>query len=470
MAENNTINKINTRIVLKNDTSTNWESSTLVLLKGEIAIATDLNKIKIGDGTKTWNELEYVGASIEEILTAVDSAYKDEDGKLIEDLMVRTDVQYVTYNGTISEFKAISEDITSIVPERSDRDYISGDMIVVELSIADENSNVNIIQYAYMYDGEKFTSLNIGTDAETVYFSQDLTITANVGVQTIDTTGSKTLNTTGKNVKQVFDMLFAEEKDPSKTLPSVSSVTIKQNGTALTKNSTYEVGTKIIPSYSVAFNAGSYTYGPATGCAVTAYHVNDSIADTEAGHAELSTQTGSFSEFELADGQTYKISATIDYSEGATPVTNLGNSCSSQKIASGTTRSKDSYTISGYRKMFWGGLVSPSTGDGAVALDTDVIRGLSKSQAAGSATLTVKAADYANAKRIIVAIPTSSNKSITEVLLASLANTPITGQFVLQDNTIDVEGANEYTAKPYKIYIYEPAQIDAGEIYTIKIG
>ena len=120
--------------------------------------------------------------------------------------------------------------------------------------------------------------------------------------------------------------------------------------------------------------------------------------------------------------------------------------------------------------MFWGGLVSPSTGDGAVALDSDVIRGLSKSQAAGSATLTVKAADYANAKRIIVAIPTSSNKSITEVLLASLANTPITGQFVLQDNTIDVEGANEYTAKPYKIYIYEPAQIDAGEIYTIKIG
>jgi effector-binding domain-containing protein len=53
------IQQILTRIVIRNDSSINWESSNPVLLKGEMGVDTDLNKIKIGDGFKTWKELSY---------------------------------------------------------------------------------------------------------------------------------------------------------------------------------------------------------------------------------------------------------------------------------------------------------------------------------------------------------------------------------------------------------------------------
>ena len=34
-----------------------------ILLKGEIGIEIDTNKIKIGDGVKTWTQLDYVNSS-----------------------------------------------------------------------------------------------------------------------------------------------------------------------------------------------------------------------------------------------------------------------------------------------------------------------------------------------------------------------------------------------------------------------
>lgn len=56
---------LNTRIVLKNDSSANWlANSAQVLLKGEVGIeftAEGKAKLKIGDGVKTWEELEYFG-------------------------------------------------------------------------------------------------------------------------------------------------------------------------------------------------------------------------------------------------------------------------------------------------------------------------------------------------------------------------------------------------------------------------
>ena len=50
---------ISTRILLKNDTLANWQSSRLLLKKGEVALALsgDQYLIKIGDGTKIWADL-----------------------------------------------------------------------------------------------------------------------------------------------------------------------------------------------------------------------------------------------------------------------------------------------------------------------------------------------------------------------------------------------------------------------------
>lgn len=47
------------KIQLRHDTLTNWSTYNPVLLKGEVAIETDTNKMKIGDGTTAYNSLEY---------------------------------------------------------------------------------------------------------------------------------------------------------------------------------------------------------------------------------------------------------------------------------------------------------------------------------------------------------------------------------------------------------------------------
>lgn len=53
---------INTRQKQKYDTSTNWINNNPVLLAGEIGIESDTNKMKVGNGTSTWNNLEYAGS------------------------------------------------------------------------------------------------------------------------------------------------------------------------------------------------------------------------------------------------------------------------------------------------------------------------------------------------------------------------------------------------------------------------
>ena len=52
---------LNVRQKQKYDTASNWTTNNPVLLAGEIGIESDTNKLKIGDGTTTWNSLSYVG-------------------------------------------------------------------------------------------------------------------------------------------------------------------------------------------------------------------------------------------------------------------------------------------------------------------------------------------------------------------------------------------------------------------------
>lgn len=55
--------RLNTKIVIRNDSLTNWgNNADVVLLQGEIAIAFDTNgkiHLKIGDGVKTWAQLDW---------------------------------------------------------------------------------------------------------------------------------------------------------------------------------------------------------------------------------------------------------------------------------------------------------------------------------------------------------------------------------------------------------------------------
>ena len=57
--------ELRTRIKLRKDTESNWESVNPVLLNGEIAISLDVAKgnairLKVGDGLKTYNQLSFL--------------------------------------------------------------------------------------------------------------------------------------------------------------------------------------------------------------------------------------------------------------------------------------------------------------------------------------------------------------------------------------------------------------------------
>ena len=53
-------NQISTRILIRNDELSNWESSSVKLLAGEIALARRDDgsyEMRVGKGDKTWSEL-----------------------------------------------------------------------------------------------------------------------------------------------------------------------------------------------------------------------------------------------------------------------------------------------------------------------------------------------------------------------------------------------------------------------------
>lgn len=52
-----------TKIQIRRGTAAQWTSANPILLSGEQGLETDTGKVKIGDGSSTWNTLGYVYAS-----------------------------------------------------------------------------------------------------------------------------------------------------------------------------------------------------------------------------------------------------------------------------------------------------------------------------------------------------------------------------------------------------------------------
>lgn len=52
-------------IQLRRGTEAEWIEKNPILYKGEPALSTDKNKLKIGDGVSYWSDLEYIGTDYE---------------------------------------------------------------------------------------------------------------------------------------------------------------------------------------------------------------------------------------------------------------------------------------------------------------------------------------------------------------------------------------------------------------------
>ncbi len=286
----------------------------------------------------------------------------------------------------------------------------------------------------------------MGATADTVMFNSDLTITADVGVHTVGSSGSKTLPTTGKSLKQVMDMLFAEEKNPTITQPSVNIT--------LTGAGAKEVGTMFTPNYSASLNPGSYQFGPATGVTASSWNITDTNGGSK------TTASDSFAEFQVIDSTNYKITAVAQHTEGVAPNTNLGNPYEAGKITAGS-KTKVSSTVTGYRNSFYGTLTNKNE------LISAVIRTLTKSNKALANGTTFNITIPLGALRVVIAYP-ATLRALTSVLDVNGLNAQIVTSFA--ESRINVEGLNSYQAIEYRVYTLDFANPnDTANTYKVTI-
>lgn len=408
--------QLNTRIVLRNDTTANWlTNEDQVLLKGELGIEfqeAGNPKIKIGDGVTTWKNLEYFGSDVKE-----------------------AGVFQVTLADGQDDVGAIGSAVDEATLQK-------GDIAIVKKPITSDKAEYT----AYVYDGSNWCAMDGNYNAENVYFDEDLMTTSAIGNITLSN-GQATIAATGKNLKEVFQTIFVQEKNPTITQPSVSL--------SLTNSGAKEVGTSIAPSYSASLNVGSYQYGPATAVSATNWSVTDTSGNT------ATTASGTFSTMTVTDSTNYKVTATATHSAGAVPKTNIGNSYSAGQISAGT-KTATSSAITGYRNTFYG---TYTTTDGTI--DSDYIRALTASNGAWSAGRTFTITIPVGAKRAIFAYP-ATNRDVNSVKDVNGMNAEVKSAFV--KSTVSVKGANSYNGIDYKVYVCDFAEaVATANKYTVTI-
>lgn len=435
------MDSLKTRVVLRNDSSANWEAhESTVLLKGEVGIEFNPEaatigskvKMKIGDGVHTWAELPYFGG---------------EEAKTFQ-------------VGSLDEI--------------TDVDLAVGDTAVVKTAIyvdANNEANSKYSYTGYIYNGTGWAAMDGNYNADNVYFDEDMMVTKEIGYITI-ANGQGKIPSKGKNLTGVFEAMFVKESNPSKTDPSVS--------VTLTGAGSYEVGTKVTGvKYSASFEDGKYTYGPEpTGAVTTKWEITatNGHSKTVSPAEGETTVAGSVSNVALddvtvTDDTNFTVTAKATHTAGLTPKTNKGNDCtdSSKKITAGT-KTKTSSAIKGYRSFFYGVL---DTSSADAPLTSAIVRGLTNGGAYdGEKSLELNGNAVEGAKRIVIAVPSNSTRGgLSEVILTSAMNTPITDSYTKTTAAVKVKGVSEEsTAVDYTVWVYEPASIDAGEVHAIKLA
>lgn len=299
---------------------------------------------------------------------------------------------------------------------------------------------------------------------EDVIFDTDLVTTYQIGNYTL-TNGMATIPTKNKNLKEVWDMIYQTELQPTIAQPSYTFTAPSGSG---------EVGTTFtLPTATFKITSvGSYSYndtgikfsGSITGGDNTT-NFSDLVTD---GVAQV-TATGNNTYTD--DIITFSFSGKYSHNEGDTPLTNLGNVSTNSAIVAVTDEAiSTSCTFTGYRKMFVGCLTAEQA---KVAFTSAEIRGFNKvsTQASRSEkSFTVPS----GTKQIVVAYPASL--TYNSAVVPTLKYEALGEWFTEHNNNItslgavDVYGANNATATSYYVYSFTHAGVFASDTnYKIKI-
>ena len=208
MATTNEMKIMNTRVAMKTDVSSNWESSTKQLLKGEIAFCrlsgdlSDMYEMRIGVGDKTWKELS--GSNIRIPASSVAG---------LEEAIASLSTSFYR--------EAAFEDLPTV-------GVTNGSIAVVEKTINAEKKIVERTAYVWNSanpEANKWEALDGNYSAENVYFKNDLTCAGSytrVGNIEKTQTGTTTIEAAGKSVKDVFTKIFTKAESGTTTNPSIT--------------------------------------------------------------------------------------------------------------------------------------------------------------------------------------------------------------------------------------------------------
>lgn len=368
---------LNTIIQLRQGTTAEWESSKLILKKGEMGLeylSDGTVKIKAGDGVHPFFDQEINGENLSGL------PYVGSD---VKDAQVFQMTTPEAYDSTKTDNELIAELV-------SGAELQAGDVAIIKRYIAKDDTT-KISYTSYVYENSVWEAMDGNYSADNVYFKDDITLAGSYTTIGNVNINDGTLSAKGKSLSALMQSIFTKELWPSKSIPTLKLEITANNDDSGEVGSTYK-----LPSAKVTVTGvGSYTYGPATGIKFTTGNLtlscsgptgNASVSNTtdlgKDGYITLAAPTSSDSTFELIYKDTaeiYAFTASGTYTAGVTPVTNLGNPCDSDyKISSDTitiTASQDdnrgNVKRTGYRKIFAGGTT--------VTLNSETIRGFSYS-------------------------------------------------------------------------------------------
>lgn len=445
----NLINKDSDTLYFISETDENSGSLYLgsKLISGEINTISELEDVLINENISDGSILVYdkdtskwVNKSIIDAIGIMEPASQDSIGSIglvpapglgQQNYFLRGDGQWVpisTAGGSSSQvFEVITQYIDGTL-ETHDQALLRvvglatlsrGDIGIVK----DLISNNNYQYSAYVYNGLEWIAMTGNYSADKIYFNNDFIFTKDIGTVKVPSSGSITIPAAGKNLKDFFSSIFAQEEHP--TLPNTSATITSSNIGAK------EVGSRVSIAYTFTTKADPYKYGPVNNVKWSNY--------TATFNGEtLNTFSGTFSPVEVTDGINLTITGSVEQSAGAIPVTNLGNHYPSAQIQAKTWNNLVANgALTGYRAWFCG----YKNGENAL-VDPTAITGQQIRDLGNSSNGQWKSSmNISQMKQMFFAAP--AGRGYKPVVKDASTTAP---QTVLGPITVYVPGANNYVS------------------------
>ena len=384
----------------------------------------DVGDWLISDGTK-WSKVDNVDAvtSVNGKKGAVVIGMEDIDG--LQEAIQASNNTFYEVTATAEQEDIVAIGTVATAPKH-------GDVAVVIRNI--DAAGTKKSRTAYFYDTNTWKALDGNYNAENVYFAEDLMTTSAIGNITL-TGGQATIPAAGKNLKEVFDTIFVKEDSVNlKTGNVAANIT----GVSLQY---IEVGSSASATGTVVLSEdGAYKYGYTTesgsdgdsatsvvnngttgvtvnNLATPPYTMSYKVGSGSATPLEATEENGAI--FQINSGvQTAKasasVTATVAYTDGYNPVSNLKKMYPSQKITAANA-TKTTELFRWYVPMYAGFKYSDTVIADPANITEEQIKGLTVTTGATAYNQSVPASAKATKawRQYFVAVPEVWAKTLT---------------------------------------------------------